>query len=303
MAVSAKMVKELRDKTGAGMMVCKKALTETDGDLEAAVDWLRKKGISSASKKAGRVAAEGKVVAAAGGNHGVLLEVNSETDFTAKNEKFVAFAETAAQVALAGSSDDVAALGGISFPGTDRTVAEELSHQIATIGENMNLRRLARLQVAQGMVATYIHMGGKIGVLVALASGTTDRDGLTELGRKLAMHVAASAPPWLDRDSVPPAALERERNVLAEQARASGKPEKIIDKMVSGRLNKFYGENCLLEQPFVMDPDLKVNKVVSAAAKQLGAEVKVVGFVRFVLGEGIQKKDADFAAEVAKEVA
>ncbi|MBF0099112.1 MAG: elongation factor Ts [Magnetococcales bacterium] len=300
MSVSASMVKDLREQTGAGMMDCKKALQETNGDMEAAVDWLRKKGLSSASKKSGRVAAEGKVVTTVEGNQGVVLEVNTETDFTSKNENFVAFAETAARVALAAQVGDVDALKPLSYPESGRTVEEELTHKIATIGENMNLRRLARVAVSEGVVVSYIHMEGKIGVLVGVQSAATDKAALADLGKKLAMHVAASAPPWLDRSAVPPEALERERAILAEQARASGKPESIIEKMVLGRLDKFYGESCLLEQPFVMDPDQKVINVVESRAKELGSSIQITAFVRFVLGEGIQKKEEDFAAEVAK---
>ncbi|MBF0447144.1 MAG: elongation factor Ts [Magnetococcales bacterium] len=302
MAVTAQMVKNLREQTGVGMMDCKKALAETNGDMESAVDWLRKKGLASASKKAGRVAAEGKVVTASSGTVGILLEVNSETDFAAKNEKFIAFAQTSAELALQNKCSEIDALRGLPFPGTERTAEEELNHQIATIGENMNLRRVTCLEVSQGMVSSYIHMGGKIGVLVGLESGSGDSAALAELGKKIAMHVAASAPPYLDRGSVPAADLDREKNVLSEQARASGKPENIIEKMVEGRINKFYGENCLLEQAFVMDPDQKVIDVVKAAAKELDTQIDITGFSRFVLGDGIQKREDDFASEVAKQV-
>ena len=302
MSVSAKMVKDLREQTGVGMMDCKKALAATDGNVQAAVDWLRKKGLSSAAKKSGRVAAQGKVVAVVHGQRGVLLEVNTETDFTAKNDAFVAFAETAATVGLHASVTDVAQLKTLDYPGTGRSVEEELTHHIATIGENMALRRLTSQHVTHGVVVPYIHMGGKMGVLVGMESPSSDVDALMALGKKLAMHVAASAPPWLDRTSVPAETLERERAILREQARASGKPEAIIAKMVEGRLNKFYGESCLLEQPFVMDPDQKVGKVVESGAKELGAAVRVSGFDRFVLGEGIEKREEDFAAEVAKVV-
>ncbi|HIJ83711.1 MAG TPA: elongation factor Ts [Magnetococcales bacterium] len=299
MSVSANLVKELREKTGVGMMDCKKALAETGGDLEAAVDWLRKKGLSSAAKKAGRVAAEGKVVAAASATMGILLEVNSETDFAAKNDKFIAFAQTAAELALAEKVRDIDVLTKRPFPNTGRTVGEELTHQIATIGENMNLRRLASIDVAKGCVASYIHMQGKIGVLVGVEADG-DAEKLAELGRKLAMHVAASAPPYLDRESVSKEDLQRERSVLSEQARASGKPDNIIEKMVEGRLSKFYAENCLMEQQFIMDPDLKVGKLVEQTAKQLKTQIRIVGFERFVLGDGLQKREDDFACEVAK---
>ena len=296
------MVKDLRNQTGVGMMDCKKALAETGGDMEAAVDWLRKKGLSSASKKSGRVAAEGKVVAVVEGTRGILLEVNSETDFTAKNEDFVTFAETVAGLGIAAKVTDLEGLKKQEYPGTGRSVQEELTHKIATIGENMNLRRLTLLEVTQGVVVPYVHMGGKIGVLVGLDTPSQDAEALMDLGKKLAMHVAASSPPWLNREAVPADALDRERNILTEQARSSGKPENIIEKMVIGRLSKFYGESCLLEQPFVMDQDQKVNQVVTAKAKELGTEITVRGFARFALGEGLQKKEEDFAAEVAKVV-
>ncbi|MBF0139921.1 MAG: elongation factor Ts [Magnetococcales bacterium] len=299
MSVSANLVKELREKTGVGMMDCKKALAETNGNLEEAVDWLRKKGLSSAAKKASRVAAEGKVVAVSNAKMGLLLEVNSETDFAAKNEKFIAFAQTAAEVALAQKIQDIETLSKHPFPATGRTVAEELTHQIATIGENMNLRRLASLEVREGCVASYIHMLGKIGVLVGVESGG-DIEKLSDLGRKLAMHVAASAPPYLDRAAVSSEDLQRERSVLTEQARASGKPDAIIGKMVEGRLSKFYSENCLMEQQFIMDPDIKVGQLVEQTAKQMNTTIRIVGFKRFVLGDGLQKREDDFACEVAK---
>ncbi|MBF0368258.1 MAG: elongation factor Ts [Magnetococcales bacterium] len=302
MAVSAKMVKSLRQQTGAGMMDCKKALTETDGNLEEAVDWLRKKGLSTASKKAGRVAAEGKVIAISNGSRGVLLEANLETDFASKNEKFIAFANTTAQVILDNTPADVEALKALDYPGSGHNVGEELTQQIASIGENMNLRRFAIEEVPQGVVSTYIHMGGKIGVMVGVESAVSDEAALTEIGKKIAMHVAASAPPYLDRASVPEADLEREKSVLTEQAKSSGKPDNIIEKMVIGRINKFYGENCLLEQPFVMDPDQKVGKFLTAEAKKLGADAKLTGYVRFALGEGIDKGNKDFAEEVAQQL-
>ncbi|MEO5334634.1 MAG: translation elongation factor Ts [Magnetococcus sp. YQC-5] len=302
MAVTANLVKELREKTGAGMMDCKKALTETDGDLEAAVDWLRKKGIASASKKSGRIAAEGKVVVAAEGRQGVLLEVNSETDFTAKNDKFITFASTAVEAALQQGVVDLEALAAMPYPGAGRSVGEELTALIAAIGENMNLRRMTRLEVSKGVVAGYIHMAGKIGTLVGLESDSGDVAALQDLGKKIAMHVAASSPFYLNRASVPVADLDREKDVLSEQARSSGKPESIIEKMVLGRLSKFYGDNCLVEQPFVMDPEQSVQNVVDAVAKSLNTKIQVVGFARFMMGEGLQKREEDFAAEVAKQI-
>ncbi|MBF0177143.1 MAG: elongation factor Ts [Magnetococcales bacterium] len=303
MAVTAQMVKELREKTGAGMMDCKKALAEVDGNLEAAVDWLRKKGLSTAAKKASRVASEGKVFAAAKGQRGVLLEVNLETDFASKIDKFIQFGETLAQLALEKAPKDVEALKTLPFPGTGHTVSEELTQQIAAVGENMNIRRYALLETSvPGMVAPYLHMGGKIGVIVVMESVSQKGAELAELGKKMAMHVAAAAPAYLDRQLVPAEALDRERAVLSEQARASGKPENIIAKMVEGRLNKYYAEVCFLDQPFIMDQDASVTKVLQAAAKDLGAPVRCTGFARFVLGEGIEKEQKNFAEEVAQQL-
>ncbi|MBB4285603.1 translation elongation factor Ts [Roseospira goensis] len=303
--ITASLVKDLREKTGAGMMDCKKALKETDGDLDAAVDWLRKKGLAAAAKKAGRVAAEGLVAVTTDGTRGAALELNAETDFVARNETFQDLVETLAKLALTEGAD-IEALKGKPYPGTDRTVEEELTHQVATIGENMNLRRAARLEVGQGIVAGYVHNAvrpglGRIGVLVALESAG-DAAKLAELGKSIAMHVAAAAPQYLTRDEVDTAALDRERAVLTEQARESGKPENIIEKMVEGRLRKFYEEVCLLDQTYVMDNESKVGKVVEAAGKDMGAPVTLAGFVRFNLGEGIEKEDKDFAAEVAQQL-
>jgi elongation factor Ts len=268
--ITAALVKELRDMTGAGMMDCKKALSETGGDPEAARDWLRKKGMAAATKKAGRVAAEGLIGVSVDGTKGAIVEVNSETDFVARNETFQA-----------------------GYPGTGRPVSEELTQLIATIGENMTLRRTAALAVEEGAVAAYVHNQlapglGKIGVLVALDSGG-DPGALAQLGRQLAMHVAAASPEAIDRAGVDPGALDREREVLADQARASGKPEEIIEKMVEGRLRKFYEEVCLLEQTFVIDNESKVSKVLEQAGKDLGAPVRIAGFERFQLGEGIER--------------
>jgi elongation factor Ts len=300
--ITAALVKELRDKTGAGMMDCKKALTESGGDLEAAVDWLRKKGLSQAAKKAGRTAAEGLVATATAGTAGAAVEVNAETDFVARNENFQAFVAKVAELALE-AGGDIEALKGLDYPGTGRTVADELTNLIATIGENMNLRRTARLQVSDGVVCSYIHSAvtegmGKIAVLVALES-SADKAKLNELGRNIAMHVAAANPQALSVDEVDQAMLDREREILAEQARASGKPEEIVSKMVEGRMRKFYEEVVLLEQTYVIDQESKVKKVVEQAGKDLGAPVTLTGFVRFQLGEGIEKEEADFAAEVA----
>ena len=294
--ITAALVKELRERTGAGMGDCKKALVATEGHIEEALDWLRKKGLSSAAKKSGRVAAEGLIGVASAANKAAMVEVNAETDFVARNEAFQAFVETVAHLALA-IGDDVEALKAAAYPGTGRTVADELVQLVATVGENMTLRRAKVFTVASGAVATYVHNAlkpglGKIGVLVALESAS-EMDAVVTLGRQIGMHVAATRPDALDIDAVDPAALERERAVLSEQARASGKPEAIIEKMVEGRIKKFYEEVVLLEQVWVLDGESRVRAVV----KKAGAEL--VGFARFQLGEGIEKEVGDFAAEVA----
>ena len=292
--ITASLVKELRESTGAGMMDCKKALQETAGDQEAAKDWLRKKGLSSAAKKSGRAAAEGLVAVLTEGTSGVVVEVNTETDFVARNENFQAFVARVAKLAQA-AKGDLDALNAAEYPGGGRTVAEELTHTIATMGENMSLRRSAGLTVKKGVVAGYVHNAltgglGKIGVLVALESAG-DSGKLAALGKKLAMHVAAAGPEWLDVGDVDAADLDRERNVLAEQARASGKPEDIVAKMVEGRLRKFYEEVVLLQQIFVMDNETRIEKLLDDAVKDIGAPVKIGGFVRFVLGEGVAKTE------------
>ena len=294
--ITAAAVKALREKTGAGMMDCKRALTETGGDAEAAFDWLRKKGLSAAAKKSGRVAAEGLVGVASALNKAAMVEVNAETDFVARNETFQALVQTVAQIALE-VGDDVEAIRAAPFPGTGRTVAEELTHLVATIGENMTLRRAKVLTVPHGVVATYVHNSlkpglGKIGVLVAVES-SSEQEALETLGRQIGMHVAATRPDALDTDSVDPAALERERAVLTEQARASGKADAIIEKMVEGRIRKYYEEVVLLEQVWVHDGESRVRAVVKKAGATLS------GFERFHLGEGIEKQGGDFAAEVA----
>ncbi len=295
--ITATLVKTLREQTGAGMMDCKRALTETDGDLDGAVDWLRKKGLSQAAKKSGRVAAEGLVGVVSEKNRAAMVEVNAETDFVARNERFQAFVETLARVALS-VGEDVEALRAAPFPGGERNVGEELTHMVATIGENMTIRRARVMHVSSGVVATYMHNAlkpglGKIGVLVALEA-PSELDGLEILGRQIGMHVAATRPDALDIDAVDPAALERERAVLSDQARASGKPEAIIEKMVEGRIRKYYEEVVLLEQVWVHDGESRVRAVVQKAGG------KLVGFARFTLGEGIDKPTGgDFAAEVA----
>lgn len=304
--VSAALVKELREKTGAGMMDCKRALAETGGDLEGAVDWLRKKGLSTAAKKAGRLAAEGLVGVAVRGLAGAVVEINSETDFVARNDRFQGFVRTVAGLAVGGEGT-LEALAAAAYPGTGRTVTEELTHLIATIGENLVLRRTQRLRVEKGLIASYVHNTlapglGRIGVVVALDSPAPP-DALAELGKQLAMHVAAAGPLYLDIASVPAAALERERAVLREQAAASGRPEAILARMVEGRLRKFYEEVVLLEQIFVVDQERRIAKVVEDAAKAAGAPIRVAGFVRFALGEGIERPRGDFAAEVAAAAA
>ena len=298
--ITAALVKSLREKTGAGMMDCKKALTENGGHMEASVDWLRSQGLAAAAKKAGRAASEGLVGIASNGTKGAVVELNVETDFVARNESFQDFVESLVQIALAGDGD-VEALKAADHPAGEN-VTEQLTQLISTIGENMDLRRSAVLEVENGVVSTYVHNAlkpglGKIGVLVALES-TADAVAVGALGKQIAMHVAASSPLALTRDDVDADDLERERNILIEQARDSGKPEEIIEKMVEGRLRKYYEEICLLEQTYVIDTDNNVEKAVEAAAKEIGAPVSIKAFVRFALGEGVEKEE-DFATEVA----
>ncbi len=298
--ITAALVKELREKTGAGMMDCKKALAETGGDLEAAVDWLRKKGLAAAAKKSGRTAAEGLVGLATGPGRAALVEVNAETDFVARNELFQNFVATLAALALERGEEDIEALRAAPYPGSGRSVAEELAHLIATIGENMTLRRVRLITApAGGVVAGYVHSAlrpglGRIGVAVAL-TGEGDQAALEALGRQVAMHIAASRPEALDVASVDPAALAREKAILSEQARASGKPEAIIEKMVEGRVRKYYEDVVQLEQVWVHDGESRVKQVLERA------KAKAQGFARFQVGEGIAREEAsDFASEVAK---
>ncbi len=303
--ITAAQVKELRETTGAGMLDCKKALVEANGNMDEAIDWLRKKGLATAAKKASRIAAEGLVSVYVEGNAGAIAEVNSETDFVAKNEIFQEYVTDAAIVALK-SAGEVCNMKSFNCPKCGKTFEERLTDMIAKIGENMNLRRAARLDVNEGVVASYIHNAagsniGKIGVLVALES-KADKAKLQELGKHIAMHVAATAPLFLNIESVDPAAVEHEKSIFAEQAKASGKPENIIEKMVEGRVRKYYEEVVLEEQAYIMDPDKKVKQVVADAAKELGTDVKLTGYVRFKLGEGLQKKEEDFAAEVASQL-
>ncbi|WP_279478547.1 translation elongation factor Ts [Aureimonas sp. SK2] len=302
MTISASMVKELREKTGAGMMDCKTALAETNGDMEAAIDWLRAKGIAKADKKSSRTAAEGLVGVAGGDNAAVVVEVNSETDFVARNDAFQALVRNVAQAAL-GTDGSVEAAGAATLSDSGKSVVDTIKDAVATIGENMNLRRSAKLTVSNGVVATYIHNQvaeglGKLGVLVAIESAG-DKAALNAFGRQVAMHVAATNPLALTEGEVDAATAEREKAIFSEQARESGKPEAIIEKMVEGRMRKFYEEVVLLKQNFVINPDLTVEKALEAAAKDFGAPAKIVGFVRFALGEGIEREQSDFAAEVA----
>jgi len=299
--ITAASVKELRERTGAGMMDCKKALSENNGEMEAAIDWLRAKGLSAAAKKAGRTASEGLVGAIVEGNRGALVEVNSETDFVAKNEIFQDFVSNVAKLVLEHGTD-VEALGATQYPGGG-TVQEKLTDNIAKIGENQSLRRAAIVEVGEGAVVPYVHNQvapglGKIGVLVGLES-SAPAETLNELGRQIAQHVAAAHPQALDAESLDPALVERERSIAMEKARESGKPENIIEKMVEGGLAKFRKENALLTQLFVRDNKTPVAEVIAAAAKDAGTGIQLTGFVRYQLGEGIEKKQDDFAAEVA----
>ena len=300
--ITASLVKDLREKSGAGMMDCKKALAENGGNLEMAVDWLRKKGLAAAAKKAGRVAAEGLVALAVEGGRGALVEVNSETDFVARNESFQAFAAQVAKLALK-AGGDLDKLKATAYPGSGRTVAEELTHLISTVGENMSVRRTAEISVDKGLIGAYVHNSvapglGKIGVLVAVESGAPAAT-LEGLAKQIAMHVAAANPQSVSREGLDAAVIERERSILSDQARASGKAEEFIAKMVEGRLRKFYEEVCLVDQVFVIDGESRVEKVIEQAAKSSGAPAAVKGFVRFALGEGIERGQSDFAAEVA----
>ena len=299
--ITATLVKQLREKSGAGMMDCKKALTEVDGDLEQAVDWLRKKGLATAAKKAGRVAADGLVAVASVGTAGAVVEVNAETDFVSRNEQFQAFVSRTASLALT-AEGDLDRLTATDYE-AGASVAQTLTNLVATIGENMSIRRAAVLNVSEGVVASYVHNAtapglGKIGVLVAVESAG-DKTKLEDFGKQVAMHVAAVNPLALDRDSVRAEDLERERHVLIDQAVASGKPEEIAKKMVEGRIRKYYEENCLLEQTFVVDGENSVGQAAKNLGKALGVEVKITGYLRFLLGDGIEKKEEDFAAEVA----
>ena len=299
--ITAALVKELRDVTGAGMMDCKRALNENDADIESSIDWLRSQGLAAAAKKSGRAASEGLVGVITSKSRGALIELNSETDFVARNEIFQEFAETICKIAL-NSDGSIETIKASEYPG-EGTVAAQLTHQIATIGEHMNLRRSSIVEVQGGIVCSYMHNAvkeglGKIGVLVALESSADEME-LEALGKQISMHIAAANPLALDRNSVKQADIDREKAILMEQARDSGKPEEIIEKMVEGRLRKYYSEICLLEQAFVIDPDISVGDAVEATSSKVGAAIKITDFIRFSLGDGIEKEEEDFAAEVA----
>jgi elongation factor Ts len=301
--MSAALIKDLRERTGAGMMDCKRALEENGGDMEKAIDWLRKKGLASAAKKSGRVAAEGLVAVVSGDKSAAMIELNSETDFVARNDKFQAVVEAIAGYALA-TKGDLEALKKHQCSIAKKPVSEAITDAIATIGENLSLRRSTALSVKDGVVASYVHGAikqgmGKIGVLVALES-TGKKEVLESLGKQIAMHVAAAKPEALNRDQVDSSKLERERSVLREQSLASGKPPEVVEKMIEGRIRKYYEEVVLLDQLFVIDGKTRIADVVKAAEKDAGAPITLTAFERFALGEGIEKQDNDFAAEVAK---
>lgn len=301
--ITAAAVKALREQSGAGMMDCKSALVETDGDTDAAMDFLRTKGLAAAAKKAGRAASEGLIGLKTEDTAGAMVEVNSETDFVARNEVFQSFVSTVTAIAFE-VGGDFETLKAAPYPGSDRTVEEEAVHLVATIGENISLRRSTGLSVGSGLVAEYVHNRvapglGKIGVIIALESNAPT-DKLADIGKNLAMHICSTDPQSVDIASLDPVVVERERKILADQARDSGKPEEIVDKMVQGRLRKYYEESVLLEQVYVLDTDIKVGKAVEAAAKEAGVEIEIAGFVRYNLGEGLEQKEDDFAEEVAR---
>ena len=302
MAVTAQQVKELREATGVGMMDCKKALEETGGDMEAAVDWLRTRGLAKAAKKAGRVAAEGLVGVSTEGTKAAIVEVNSETDFVARNDQFQGIVGNVAKLAIE-AAGNVEKLAEMPFPGSGRSVAAELTDAIAKIGENMNLRRSAVIEVKDGVIGSYVHNTvkpgmGKLGVIVGIES-TGDKAVLAGLGKQLAMHIANTNPASVSQDDIDPALVAKEREIYTEQAKESGKPAEVIAKMVEGRVRKFFEEATLLAQTFVIDGESKVKDIVDKAAKEAGAPIKVTKFVRYALGEGIEKQETDFAAEVA----
>lgn len=296
MAFTASDVKNLRERTGCGMMDCKKALTESGGDMDKAIELLREKGLAAAAKKSGRIAAEGLVVSVVEGNVGVVLEVNAETDFVAKNADFVAFANSVAQTIIKENPADIEALNDMKCVGTDMTVAEALREKILVIGENMNIRRFERLE---GALVPYVHGGGKIGVMVQFDTDCADKDGFVACGKDIAMQVAAAAPQYLSKEEVPSEVVDKEKEILTAQAINEGKPAAIAEKMVNGRIAKYYKEVCLLEQPFIKDDELTVAKYVENVAKELGGKLVLTKFVRFEKGEGLEKREDNFADEVA----
>ena len=302
MALSASTIKELREKSGAGMMDCKKALTETDGNMEEAIDWLRKQGLSAVAKKSGRVAAEGLIGVTINNNSGAMVEINSETDFVARNELFQNFVKTCSTLVLS-SKNDIEALQKLPFPNSDRTVNQELANNIATIGENMNIRRVEFLEVSEGILVSYVHNNvadglGRLGVLVALES-KAEKNNLLETGKQVAMHIAATSPKSLNIEDLDPQIVEREREVLIDQAMASGKPKEIAEKMVQGRMNKFYQEVVLNEQVSVVDGETKIKDLIKKLSSEINHDVKIKGFKILKLGDGIEVGESNFAADVA----
>ena len=302
MALSASTIKELREKSGAGMMDCKKALTETGGNMEEAIDWLRKQGLSAVAKKSGRVAAEGLIGVTINNNSGAMVEINSETDFVARNELFQNFVKTCSTLVLS-TKNDIEALQELPFPNSDRTVNQELANNIATIGENMNIRRVEFLEVSEGILVSYVHNNvadglGRLGVLVALES-KAENNNLLETGKQVAMHIAATSPKSLNVEDLDPQIVEREREVLIDQAMASGKPKEIAEKMVQGRMNKFYQEVVLNEQVFVVDGETKIKDLIKKLSSDINHDVKIKGFRILKLGDGIDVGESNFAADVA----
>ena len=302
MALSASTIKELREKSGAGMMDCKKALTETDGNMEEAIDWLRKQGLSAVAKKSGRVAAEGLIGVTINNNSGAMVEINSETDFVARNELFQNFVKTCSTLVLS-SKNDIEALKKLPFPNSDRTVNQELANNIATIGENMNIRRVEFLEVSEGILVSYVHNNvadglGRLGVLVALES-KAENNNLLETGKQVAMHIAATSPKSLNIEDLDPQIVEREREVLIDQAMASGKPKEIAEKMVQGRMNKFYQEVVLNEQVSVVDGETKIKDLIKKLSSDINHDVKIKDFKILKLGDGIDVGESNFAADVA----
>ena len=302
MALSASTIKELREKSGAGMMDCKKALTETGGNMEEAIDWLRKQGLPAVAKKSSRVAAEGLIGVTIKNNSGAMVEINSETDFVARNELFQNFVKPCSNLVLS-NKNDIEALQELPFPNSDRTVNEELANNIVTIGENMNIRRVEFLEVSEGILVSYVHNNvadglGRLGVLVALES-KAEKNNLLETGKQVAMHIAATSPKSLNVEDLDPQIVEREREVLIDQAMASGKPKEIAEKMVQGRMNKFYQEVVLNEQVFVVDGETKIKDLIKKLSSDINHDVKIKGFKILKLGDGIDVGESNFAADVA----